>query len=52
MRLSWSVYGGLALAVLSLTPTAHAALITYEMSGVASGTIGSMTFTNATVEFI
>ena len=50
MRLLFSVYAGLVVAILSLAPNAHATSITYEISGVASGTIGGTTFTNALVE--
>lgn len=39
------------ILMLSLAGSAHADGITYEISGMASGTIGSHTFTNATVEF-
>src|SRR5579875_193091 len=52
LRPSLCVYAGLAIAIVSLAPSAQAAAITYDMSGVASGTIGSTTFTNAAVEFI
>jgi hypothetical protein len=50
VRLLFSVYAGLVVAILSLAPNAHATSITYEISGVASGTIGGTTFTNALVE--
>jgi|SRR5579884_313340 len=52
MRLPLSVYAGLAVTVLSFASNAHAATITYEISGVASGTIGATTFTNALVQLI
>lgn len=42
----------LVVAILSFAPNAHAAPITYEISGVASGTIGATAFTNASVELI
>jgi hypothetical protein len=48
-RLTASV-APLVLAIFSLAPNAHAAPITYEISGVASGTIGATTFTNASME--
>lgn len=51
MKRSLSVYAGLVAAILSLAPSALADQITYEISGMASGTIGSNTFTNATVKF-
>lgn len=52
MRLSLSVYAGLVVAILSLTPNAHASPITYEMSGMASGNIGGTPFTNALVDMV
>lgn len=42
----------LIVSILAFTPSAHASLITYEISGVASGQIGATAFTNATVELI
>lgn len=50
MRLPLPFYVGLVVIIFSLAPNAHAAPITYEISGVASGTIGVTTFTNASVE--
>jgi PEP-CTERM motif-containing protein len=50
MRLSLSVYTALVVAILSLATNVHAAPITYEISGVASGTIGASTFTDALIE--
>ncbi len=43
---------GAAVGLLSLTPSAHATPITYEISSVASGKIGATTFTNAEVDLI
>lgn len=40
----------LIAGILALTANAQAALITYEISGVASGQIGATTFSNAAVE--
>jgi hypothetical protein len=42
----------LVVAILSFAPNGHAGPITYEISGVASGEIGSTTFTNASVQLI
>ena len=44
------VNAGLIIAAFSFTPNAHADLITYEISAVASGKIGGTTFTDALVE--
>src|SRR5262252_6625449 len=41
---------GRVVFAFSLTVGAHAAPITYEISGVASGQIGSTTFTDAEVD--
>jgi hypothetical protein len=41
-----------AVGLLSLTPSAHATPITYEISATASGQIGATTFTNALVTLI
>ena len=48
---SISVCSVVAIALVSFAPRASAAPITYEISGVASGTIGGKTFTNALVVF-
>jgi len=50
MSLSLSFCVALVVSIFLLAPNAHAAPITYEISGVASGAIGTTTFTNASVE--
>lgn len=50
-RLTASV-AALVVAILSFALNARATTITYEISGVASGQIGTTTFTNASIELI
>jgi len=47
-----SCIAAMVVAVFSFTLNAHADPITYEISSVASGQIGSTTFTNAEVDLI
>src|SRR4029453_14611952 len=42
---------GLALMLVGFAVPAHAALITYQVSGTASGSLGGTSFTNASVVF-
>jgi hypothetical protein len=42
----------LSVALFSFTRSAHATPIEYEITGTASGQIGTTTFTNATVDFV
>ena len=50
-QLSCSFVLGTAILLLGVAGPAHAAPITYTQSGIATGTIGGTTFTNALVVF-
>jgi hypothetical protein len=43
--------GLLAVGLLTGPMSTHASAITYEISAVASGTLGTATFTNALITF-
>jgi PEP-CTERM motif len=52
MRLSSCVFAALVVASVAFAPNAQAAPIVYELTGTATGKIGNMSFTDASIDLV